>query len=215
MLHLPVGRDLALQLDQLLGLPVHAAQHLQADRAQEDEQRHHGEERDQELGLHPRRHARDEADGKVAQAHQGSFSRLQEVVPELLRIEAVAEILDAHGALPVDQRGQQRVVDLAVRRPRHGHAVPLAPLRALPPVAGEEAPAREIGVERSRILLQHLGRVVLGIDRDRDEGDLAAEVRPQLVLHLRHLVGEQRADVGAGSVDEGHRDDLAAEIAPA
>ena len=35
---------------------------------------------------------------------------------ELLLIEPIAEILHAHGALPVDQRRQQGVVDLAVRR---------------------------------------------------------------------------------------------------
>ena len=77
VLHLPIGRDLALQLDQLLGPLVHAAEHAQADRAEQDEQRHHREERDQQLGLHARRHARDQVDRKVPQARQGSFTRLR------------------------------------------------------------------------------------------------------------------------------------------
>ena len=62
VLHLAVGRDLALQLDQLLGARVHPAQHLQADRAEQDDQRDHREKRDQQLGLDARRHARDQAD---------------------------------------------------------------------------------------------------------------------------------------------------------
>ena len=39
VLDLPVGRDLALQLDQLLGALVHAAEHAQAHRAEQDQQR--------------------------------------------------------------------------------------------------------------------------------------------------------------------------------
>ena len=76
VLHLAVRGDLALQLDQLLGARVHPAQHLQADRAEQDDQRDHREKRDQQLGLHSRRNARDQADRKIAQAHQGSFTRL-------------------------------------------------------------------------------------------------------------------------------------------
>ena len=75
VLHLAIGRDLALQLDQLLVALVHAAEHLQADRAEQDQQRHHREKRDQELRLHARRHARDEVDGEVPQARQGSLAR--------------------------------------------------------------------------------------------------------------------------------------------
>ena len=75
MLHLPIGRDLALQLDQLLGPLVHPAEHAQPDRAQQDEERDHREKRHQQLGLHARRHARDQVDREIAQAHHGSFTR--------------------------------------------------------------------------------------------------------------------------------------------
>jgi hypothetical protein len=37
VLHLAIGSDLALQLDQLLGARVHPAEHLQPDRAEQDE----------------------------------------------------------------------------------------------------------------------------------------------------------------------------------
>ena len=75
VLHLPVGGDLALQLDQLVGAGVDTAQHLHADRAQEDDQRDHAEERDQQLGLDPRRDARDQTDGEIPERRQGSFRR--------------------------------------------------------------------------------------------------------------------------------------------
>ena len=116
VLHLAVGRDLALQLDQLLGLLVDAAQHLQADRAQEDEQRHHRQERDQELGLHARRHPRHDADEQVPDAHQGSFSRARRSRRNSSGSKRDAEILHAQHAPPVDQRGEERVVDPAARR---------------------------------------------------------------------------------------------------
>ena len=59
VLHLAIGGDLALQLDQLLGARVHPAEHLQPDRAQKNDQRDHREKGNQQLGLHPRRDARD------------------------------------------------------------------------------------------------------------------------------------------------------------
>ena len=76
VLHLAIGGDLALQLDQLLGARPHPAEHLQPHRAEQDDQRDHREKGDQQLGLHPRGHARDHLDGEIAQAHQGSFTRL-------------------------------------------------------------------------------------------------------------------------------------------
>jgi hypothetical protein len=76
VLHLPEGRDLALQLDQLIGALVHAAQHAQTDRAEQDQQRHHHQKGDQKLGLDPCRHARDQTHGEIAQARQGSSTRL-------------------------------------------------------------------------------------------------------------------------------------------
>ena len=112
VLDLAIGGDLALQLDQLLGARVDPAQHLHPDRAQKDDQRDHPEKRDQQLGLHAR----------AARARPGrrrnpaGASRLvhevDEVVAELLLIEAIAKVLHAHDAVPVDQRGQQRVIDL-------------------------------------------------------------------------------------------------------
>ena len=72
VLHLAEGRDLALQPDQLFGLPVDAMERLQTHRTHQHQQRRHGEERHQELGLDARRQARDDVDHTVADAHQGS-----------------------------------------------------------------------------------------------------------------------------------------------
>ena len=41
--------------------------------------------------------------------------------------------------------------------------------------AGQKVPAVRIGAEVFRVLLQHLRRVALGIDGDRDEDDVLAE----------------------------------------
>ena len=43
------------------------AEYTQPDRSQHDEQRHHRQERDQELGLHPCGHTRDEPDDVAEQ----------------------------------------------------------------------------------------------------------------------------------------------------
>ena len=62
VLELAVGRDLALELDEVVGAAVHGVQGLQADRAQGDEQDDDGEERRQELRVNPHREPRDEPD---------------------------------------------------------------------------------------------------------------------------------------------------------
>src|SRR5207245_69376 len=61
VLELAVGGDLALELDQVLGAPVHRAQRLQADRAHRDEQHDDGKERGQEFRVDRDRYPRDES----------------------------------------------------------------------------------------------------------------------------------------------------------
>src|SRR5690348_4683215 len=76
--------------------------------------------------------------------------------------------------------------------------------------AGEKAPPLGLGAPELGIVLQHLRRVVLRIEADRDEGDLGAKRGPQFVLHIDHLLRQHRADVWAAGIDESHRHDLAA-----
>ena len=65
VLDLAIGRDPALQLDQLVGLIVDAAQHLQPDGPEHDQQSDDRQERDQKLGLDARRQPRHPADQPV------------------------------------------------------------------------------------------------------------------------------------------------------
>ena len=67
VLNLMIGCDLALQLDQFIGLVIDPAQHLQPDRAEHDQQADNREKRDQKLGLNTRRPARDPANQPVPQ----------------------------------------------------------------------------------------------------------------------------------------------------
>ncbi len=143
VLDLAIGRDLALQLDQLLGPLVHAAEHAQADGAEQDQQRRRSRETRPAAwsGPAPARARPDRR--RIAQARQGSFTRLEEVAAELLLVEPIAEILYAHDALPVDERGQERVVDRAVRRLGHRHAVAMRHLE-------HRSPARRSGSSSRR-----------------------------------------------------------------
>jgi hypothetical protein len=60
--------------------------------------------------------------------------------------------------------------------------------------------------------LQHLRGMVLGINSDRQERDLWAEIAAKLVLNCRHLRCQNGAGGGTGGEDEGYRDSLAAEF---
>ena len=92
---MPVGGDLALQLDQLLGPLVHPAEHAQPDRAQEDQERDHRQKRDQQLGVHRAGTRETRSTARCAGPSRLVHEAL-EVVAELLLIEPVAEILHAH-----------------------------------------------------------------------------------------------------------------------
>ena len=69
-------------------------------------------------------------------------------------------------------------------------------------IARQKMPALWIGAETLGVEFQDLGRVAPGIDGDRDKNNVLAERRPQLVLHPRQLVGQQRASIDAGGEDE-------------
>ena len=45
-------------------------------------------------------------------------------------------------------------------------------------IAGKKSPAVQIGAEVLRVFLQHLGRIALRVDGDRNEGDLRSERGP-------------------------------------
>src|SRR5271165_6909281 len=75
--------------------------------------------------------------------------------------------------------------------------------------SGQESPSFGLRSKELSVLLQHLGRIVLRIEGDRHEDDLGAEIMAELVLYLRHLLGQQWADVRTPGVDEGHGHDLA------
>ena len=62
VLDLAIGCDPALQLDQLVGLIIDAAEHLQPDGPEHDQQPDNRQEGDQELGLDARRQPRHPAD---------------------------------------------------------------------------------------------------------------------------------------------------------
>ena len=70
--------------------------------------------RGQQLGLHARRNPRDQADQRVPDSYIGLVHEAKEITPELLRVEAHSEVLYAQSALPVDNRGEERVIHVAV-----------------------------------------------------------------------------------------------------
>src|ERR1700730_12766353 len=78
--------------------------------------------------------------------------------------------------------------------------------------ARQEAPPLGLGAPKLGIVLQHLRRVALGVEGDRNKGDPGAEIRSQRVLYVHHLLGQHPADIRAAGVDEGQRYDLAAQV---
>ena len=149
---------------------------LQPDGPHHDQQRRDGEKCRKQLDLHASRHARDQADERVHAFALLFFQKAQEITPKFLRVEAHSEILHAQDAARIDDRGEKRVVHVAVRGLRRKHAVAARHVPDGRRGAGEEAPAGEIGAERLRILLEHFGRVALRVDGDGNERDLGAEV---------------------------------------
>src|SRR5262249_2033726 len=76
--------------------------------------------------------------------------------------------------------------------------------------AGDESPSRT-GAKRLGIVLEPLRRIALGIDRHRDEEEIAAHLLAELVLHLPQSHRGDRANVLAARIDEVDDDDLAFE----
>ena len=70
VLDLPVGGDLALRSDQRGGAVVDAAEHIEPDRAQRDQQCDDRQKRRQQLCLHAHRRARDEANQRIGESDQ-------------------------------------------------------------------------------------------------------------------------------------------------
>ena len=212
MLHLAIRFDLALQLDELLGARIDPAQNVEPDGPHHDQKRHDCEECRQQLDLHASRHPRDQADERVHHSHCYSLRRLRRSRR--------------------NSSGSKRTPRYCTRRMPCGSTIdvrnvcstsPFCGLRRIYAVAaryvldrrrgaGQEAPAGEIGAERLRVLLEHLGRVALRVDGDGNESDLGAEITPELILHERHHRRQNGASGGAQGEYEGHRDHLAAEV---
>jgi len=101
------------------------------------------------------------------------------------------------------------MIDRAVLVPCEEYAIAVRHVTDRLRRSGQEGPSFELGSKELSVLLQYLDCIVLRIEGDRHEGDLGAEIRPQFILYLCHLLGQQRADVRASGVDEGHGHDLA------
>src|SRR5207237_9523883 len=137
----------------------------------------------------------------------------QQIAPEFVWLEGRAEILDAHLALRIDECGQLRMLDRAILLLRKEYSIAARYLTDRFERARQKAPPLGLRAPEFSIVLQHLRRVVLGIERDRNKGDFGAEHRPQGVLNVGHLLRQQRADVWAAGIDERDRHDLPAHIA--
>src|SRR5450631_3079775 len=136
----------------------------------------------------------------------------REIAPKLLRVEANSEILDAEDAAAIDDRSEERVVDVAIRILRGEDAIAAREVLNDRRGTGEEAPAGNVRPVHLRVQLEHFRRVVLRVDRDGSEHDLAAEITPEPVLHQRHHRRQHRASVAASCEDEGYGHHLAAKV---
>ena len=67
ILRIAIGGDFVLALDQDLGALVYAAQGVETDGAQHEQEHHYSEERREQLRLKPCRKARDQADNRIKQ----------------------------------------------------------------------------------------------------------------------------------------------------
>src|SRR5438132_403214 len=106
----------------------------------------------------------------VHEAHQ--------IAPEFLGIEARAEILHAYLPLGIDERGELRVLDRAVLLLRKEYPITARHVTDRLERAGQECPAVELGAPELGVILQHLRRVALRVEGDRNKGDLGAELGP-------------------------------------
>ena len=157
-------------------------------------------------------HPRYQVDERAQQSHYRSFADSKEITPELLGVEAHSEILHPEDSARVDDRRQKRMVDVAVLGLRGEHAVPAGHVTNDVRRTGDEKPAGRISSERLRIFLEHFWRVALGIDGNGDEEDLLSKVAAESILHERHHRRQHRTGIRAQGENEGHGDDLAAEV---
>ena len=162
-------------------------------------------------GRHPRHEAREHGSSARITGSRLPEERA-EVAQHLVRIEADPHVLDAQRAVAVDERGQERVVDVAAVRLPGEDAVALDDVPDLRRRPGEERPARRVRAVRLRVAPQDGRGVALGIDGDRRRSHLRAEVLAQPLAEGGQLRREERARVGARRVDEGDGDDLAAQV---
>src|SRR6266478_8859184 len=107
----------------------------------------------------------------VHEAHQ--------IAPELLGIEARTEILHAYPPVGIDERCELRMLDRAVLLLREEYPIATCHVTDRLERACQEAPPLGLGAPELRVILQHLRRVALGIEGDRNKGDLGAKRRPQ------------------------------------
>src|SRR6516165_5931584 len=103
------------------------------------------------------------------------LQQAQQVAAELIRVEARSEILDAQDSASINNGREERVIHISIRRLRGKHAVAARHVPNGIPGPCEKRPAREIGSERLRILLEDFRRVPLRIDGNGNECDLGAE----------------------------------------
>ena len=113
----------------------------------------------------------------------------------------------------IDDRGEKRVLHVAVRGLRRVDAVPAAsrpglprgvPVRKLQPA--KLAP-NDCAYSFSTSAVSRSGSTVM-----ETKDDLRAEVTPELILHERHHRCEDGAGCRAHGENEGHGDHLAAEV---
>src|SRR6266851_8192233 len=103
-------------------------------------------------------------------------------MPKLVWIETRAEILHAHPPVGVDERGELRMIDRAVLLFREEYPITARHVTDRLGRACQEAPPVGPGTPELGVVLQHLRRVALRVEGDRDKRDLDAKVRPQRVL---------------------------------
>src|SRR5712671_7511457 len=106
----------------------------------------------------------------VHEAHQ--------IAPELLGIEARTEILHAYPPVGIDERCELRMLDRAVLLLRKEYPIAARHVTNRLERACQEAPPFRFGAPELGIILQHLRRVALGVEGDRNKGDLGAELGP-------------------------------------
>src|SRR5262249_12300737 len=94
----------------------------------------------------------------VHEAHQ--------ILPEFLGIKASASLLHAHLALGMDERSKLGVLDRAILLLFKEYPIAAGHVTDGLGRAGQKGPAVGFGAPELGIVLQHLRRVVLGVEAD-------------------------------------------------